>query len=91
MFAPHPAAKRVTQEAIRLINRAVNADTGINNLVVCVREPSIEVAQQLFTQPGINLLVVTGGEAVVEAARKITDKRLIAAGEAGDILAQFPV
>jgi aldehyde dehydrogenase len=80
VFAPHPAAKRVTQEAIRLINRAVNADTGINNLLVCVREPSIEVAQQLFTQPGINLLVVTGGEAVVEAARKNTDKRLIAAG-----------
>jgi aldehyde dehydrogenase len=80
VFAPHPAAKRVTKETIRIINRAVVAETGINNLLVCVREPSIEVAQQLFTQPGINLLVVTGGEAVVEAARKNTNKRLIAAG-----------
>lgn len=80
VFAPHPAAKRVTQETIRILNRAIVAETGIHNLVVCVREPSIEVAQQLFTKPGIHLLVVTGGEAVVAAARKSTDKRLIAAG-----------
>lgn len=80
VFAPHPGAKRTTQEAIRMINKAVAEETGIDNLVTCVREPSIQVAQQLFTQPGINLLVVTGGEAVVEAARKTTNKRLIAAG-----------
>ena len=79
-FAPHPAAKRTTQEAIRILNKAVHEETGIDNLMVCVREPTIEVAQKLFTYPGINLLVVTGGEAVVEAARKVTDKRLIAAG-----------
>lgn len=80
VFAPHPAAKRVTQETIRILNRAIVAETGVSNLLVCVREPSIEVAQQLFTHPGVNLLVVTGGEAVVEAARETTDKRLIAAG-----------
>ncbi len=34
----------------------------------------------MFKFPGIGLLVVTGGEAVVEAARKHTNKRLIAAG-----------
>ena len=80
VFAPHPAAKRVTQEAIRILNRAIYQATGINNLMVCVREPTIEVAQQLFVQEGINLLVVTGGEAVVEAARNATNKRLMAAG-----------
>jgi aldehyde dehydrogenase len=80
VFAPHPAAKRVTQEAIRILNKAIYQETGINNLMVCVGEPSIEVAQQLFVQEGINLLVVTGGEAVVEAARKATNKRLMAAG-----------
>ena len=42
--------------------------------------PDIETAQRLFKFPGIGLLVVTGGEAVVEAARKHTNKRLIAAG-----------
>jgi aldehyde dehydrogenase len=80
VFAPHPSAKRVTQETIRILNKAIFEEAGINNLMTCVRQPSIETAQQLFTFPGIHLLVVTGGEAVVEAARKTTNKRLIAAG-----------
>ena len=80
VFAPHPAAKRTTQETIRLLNRAVHEAIGIDNLMTCVREPSIEVAQRLFTFPGVGLLTVTGGEAVVDAARQLTDKRLIAAG-----------
>lgn len=80
VFAPHPSAKRVTQEAIRVLNKAIFEEAGIDNLMTCIRQPTIETAQQLFTFPGINLLVVTGGEAVVEAARKTTNKRLIAAG-----------
>ncbi|KAF1075010.1 aldehyde dehydrogenase family protein [Halodesulfovibrio sp. MK-HDV] len=80
VFAPHPAAKRITQEAIKIINKAVVAETGIANLVVAVKEPTIDAAKRLFTFEGINLLVVTGGEAVVEAARKTTNKRLMAAG-----------
>ena len=80
VFAPHPGAKRTTQEAIKILNKALHEEVGINNLMTCVKEPSIDNARQLFTYPGIDLLVVTGGEAVVEAARKTTNKRLIAAG-----------
>ena len=80
VFAPHPAAKKVSQLAISLINQAVVAAGGPANVVVTVAKPTIEVAQKLFRYPGINLLVVTGGEAVVAEARKHTDKRLIAAG-----------
>ncbi len=80
VFAPHPSAKRTSQEAIRILNKAICEEVDIDNLLVCVLNPTIETAQQLFTFPGIDLLVVTGGEAVVEAARKTTNKRLIAAG-----------
>ncbi|KLV07104.1 aldehyde dehydrogenase [Photobacterium aquae] len=80
VFAPHPAAKKVSQYAIQLVNRAVVEAGGPANLCTTVAEPSLENAQALFTYPGIGLLVVTGGDAVVEAARKVTDKRLIAAG-----------
>jgi aldehyde dehydrogenase len=80
VFGPHPNAKRTTKETIKAINKAVYDETEINNLLTCVREPSIEIARQLFSFPGINLLVVTGGEAVVEDARKGSNKRLIAAG-----------
>lgn len=53
---------------------------GPANLLVTVANPDIDTAQRLFKYHGIGLLVVTGGEAVVEAARKHTNKRLIAAG-----------
>jgi aldehyde dehydrogenase len=80
VFAPHPAAKGVSQRAVTLINEAVVAAGGPRNVITTVHKPNIETAQQLFSYPGINLLTVTGGEAVVEEARKHTDKRLIAAG-----------
>ena len=80
VFGPHPSAKRITWETIKMLNKAISEETGITNLLTCVKEPSIESAQKLFTSPGINLLVVTGGEAVVKAARDITNKWLIAAG-----------
>ncbi|TQI80911.1 acetaldehyde dehydrogenase [Serratia fonticola] len=80
VFAPHPAAKKVSQRAISLLNEAIVATGGPANLLVTVANADIETAQRLFKYPGIGLLVVTGGEAVVEAARKHTDKRLIAAG-----------
>jgi len=80
VFAPHPAAKGVSQRAITLLNEAIVAAGGPANLLVTVVKPDIDTAQRLFKYPGIGLLVVTGGEAVVEAARKHTDKRLIAAG-----------
>lgn len=80
VFAPHPAAKRTSQLAISLLNEAIVAAGGPANLLTTVVKPDIATAQRLFCYPGINLLVVTGGEAVVDAARKVTDKRLIAAG-----------
>jgi len=80
VFAPHPAAKKTSQRAVALINEAVVAAGGPANVVTTVAEPNIDVAQKLFRYPGINLLVVTGGEAVVHEARKHSDKRLIAAG-----------
>jgi aldehyde dehydrogenase len=80
VFAPHPAAKKVSQRAVTILNEAVAAAGGPENLLVTMAEPNIETAQRLFVHPGIHLLTVTGGEAVVHAARKITDKRLIAAG-----------
>ncbi|RMH63492.1 MAG: aldehyde dehydrogenase EutE [Calditrichaeota bacterium] len=80
VFAVHPAAKKVSQKAITLLNEAIVSAGGPEALLTTVAEPSIETAQQLFTWPGIDLLVVTGGGAVVKAARKVTDKRLMAAG-----------
>lgn len=80
VFAPHPHAKKVSQRTISIINEAVKAVGGPDTLLTTVANPTIETAQKLFRFPGIDLLVVTGGESVIEAARKTTNKRLMAAG-----------
>ncbi len=80
VFSPHPAAKAVSQRAIQLVNQASISAGGPCGIVTCVETPSLEAATQLFVYPGVHLLTITGGEAVVKAARKNTDKRLIAAG-----------
>ncbi len=80
VFAPHPAARKVSQRTIEVLNAASVEAGGPGNILTTVTRPDIETAQKLFKYPGIHLLVVTGGEAVVEAARRHTDKRLIAAG-----------
>lgn len=80
VILPRIRRRKVSQRAITLLNQAIVAAGGPENLLVTVANPDIETAQRLFKFPGIGLLVVTGGEAVVEAARKHTNKRLIAAG-----------
>lgn len=80
VFSPHPAAKAVSKRTIQLINQASVKAGGPSGIVTCVESPTLEVATALFSYPGIHLLTVTGGDAVVSAARATTDKRLIAGG-----------
>jgi acyl-CoA reductase-like NAD-dependent aldehyde dehydrogenase len=79
VFNVHPNAKRVSVENVRLINEAVVAAGGPENLVTAIAEPTIESAQRLMRHPRVRLLLVTGGPAVVAEALK-TDKRAITAG-----------
>jgi len=79
VFNPHPAAGSVSSFTINLLNSAIASAGGPANLLCTVAAPTIESAQRLFEHPEINLLVVTGGPAVVRAAMKST-KKVIAAG-----------
>lgn len=79
VFGPHPAAAKVSQLAVTLVNDAITEAGGPAGLVSCAQKPSVESAQILFTHPDIRLLVVTGGPAVVAAAAK-SGKKYIAAG-----------
>ncbi|MBF0543801.1 MAG: aldehyde dehydrogenase EutE [Candidatus Riflebacteria bacterium] len=79
VFAPHPAAAKVSQLAVSIMNEAVVEAGGPLNLMTCVLKPSIETGQALMVSPEIRLLVVTGGPAVVAAAAK-SGKRFVAAG-----------
>ena len=79
VFNAHPAAKGCSARAVELINKAIASAGGPANLVACTAEPTIESAQELMRHPGIRLLVVTGGPAVVQAAMN-SGKRAICAG-----------
>ncbi|MFN2370957.1 MAG: aldehyde dehydrogenase family protein [Candidatus Krumholzibacteriia bacterium] len=79
VFNVHPGAVRCSMETVRELNRAVAAAGGPPNLVTAVAVPTIESAGELMRHRGINLLVVTGGPAVVKAAMQ-SGKRAICAG-----------
>ena len=79
VFNAHPAAKATNAFTIDLMNRLLMAEGAPANLLTCVAEPTIESAHELMHAPGIRLLVVTGGPAVVKAAFA-AGKKVIAAG-----------
>ncbi|MBI6545493.1 MAG: aldehyde dehydrogenase EutE [Cyanobacteria bacterium NC_groundwater_1444_Ag_S-0.65um_54_12] len=78
-FNPHPNARRITHFTIDMLNRALQSAGAPPNLITSVAEPTIQTAQALMNHPGIRLLVVTGGPAVVKVAMG-SGKKVIAAG-----------
>ena len=79
VFNVHPSAKAVSCWHIHLLNEAIVGVGGPPNLLTTVAEPSIASANEMMQHPGVRLLVVTGGPAVVKAAMQ-TSKKVIAAG-----------
>jgi acyl-CoA reductase-like NAD-dependent aldehyde dehydrogenase len=79
VFNTHPSAWRVCAWHVHLINEAIVAAGGPDNLVCSVAEPTIESAQALMKHPLTRILTVTGGPGVVKEAMN-SGKRAIAAG-----------
>lgn len=79
VFNVHPGAKRVSAYQLQLLNRAIVAAGGPADLLTAPAEPTIESAQALMRHPGIRILLITGGEAVVKLAMA-SGKRAICAG-----------
>lgn len=79
VFNPHPAAKKVSIETMRILNEAIAAAGGPNSLICSVKEPSLESGKTIMEHPDVPLLSITGGEAVVKVAMK-TGKKVVAAG-----------
>ncbi len=79
VYNPHPAAKRASQEAMRILNEAIVSAGGPATLITTVKEPSLESGQVIMNHKDIKMLSITGGEAVVAVAMK-TGKKVVAAG-----------
>ena len=79
VFNVHPGAKNISRFVIGLLNEAITGNGGPPNLVCGIAEPTIESAQALMKHPGIRVVVVTGGGAVVKQAMS-SGKRAVCAG-----------
>jgi len=79
VFNTHPSAKGVSRFLVEELNDAIVQAGGPPNLWCCIAEPTIESAQALMKHPGIRLIAVTGGPAVVKQAMQ-SGKRAVSAG-----------
>ena len=79
VFNPHPGGAACAALAIHEFNEAIKAELGIENLLCTVEKPSIESFNELCASEDVNMLCITGGPGVVDAAMK-AGKRAICAG-----------
>jgi aldehyde dehydrogenase len=76
---PHPGGAAVAALAVNEFNEAIKAELGISNLITTVEKPTLDSFNDLCASDDVNLLCITGGPGVVDAAMK-TGKRAICAG-----------
>lgn len=79
VFNVHPGARRVSNRLVALLNDAIAGAGGPRNALCAIGTPTLESAGKLMRHAGINLMVVTGGPAVVKAAMA-SGKKAVCAG-----------
>ena len=79
VFNVHPGCKNTSMAVVRLLNEAVVEAGGPDNLMAGMVEPTLDSAKALVNHPGVDMLVITGGAALIADAFA-TRKRVIAAG-----------
>jgi acyl-CoA reductase-like NAD-dependent aldehyde dehydrogenase len=68
VISPHPVAKSVSAAAARHLAEAAEAAGAPSGLIQCVEEPSIPLVQDIMSSDRINVIIATGGTAMVRAA-----------------------
>jgi acetaldehyde dehydrogenase / alcohol dehydrogenase len=65
IFSPHPRAKNCTREAAKIVLEAAVAAGAPENIIGWIDEPTVPLSQALMQHPDINLILATGGPAMV--------------------------
>jgi acetaldehyde dehydrogenase (acetylating) len=68
VFSPHPAAARCTMETSRAVAGAAERAGAPAGVIECLTIPTLEAAQELMKHDGVDLILATGGSAMVRAA-----------------------
>lgn len=68
VVSPHPLARRVCAEAVHLLAEAAQAAGAPDGCLQVVEEPTIPLIEALMSDAEVDVIVATGGTAVVRAA-----------------------
>ena len=68
VISPHPAAKKVSVVAANHLAAAAEAAGAPSGLIQCIEDPSIPLVQDIMSSDRINVIIATGGTAMVRAA-----------------------
>lgn len=66
IMAPHPKTKKTSCMMVDLMRKALKENGANEDLIQCIKEPSLELANELMRQ--CDLIVATGGTSMVKAA-----------------------
>lgn len=79
VFSPHPRAKEVSIKLITMLNKALVEAGAPKNLIVTVKNPSVDNTNIMMKHPKVRVLVATGGPGIVKMVMS-TGKKAIGAG-----------
>ena len=68
VLSPHPVAKECSADAARHLAAAAESAGAPSGLIQCVEEPSVPLVQDIMASDKINVIMATGGTAMVRAA-----------------------
>ncbi|MBI3550257.1 MAG: aldehyde dehydrogenase EutE [Elusimicrobia bacterium] len=68
VFAPHPASRRVCQDAMKVLHDAAVAAGAPRSVITTVETASQENTKALLAHPDVKVNMVTGGPAIVKVA-----------------------
>jgi acetaldehyde dehydrogenase (acetylating) len=68
VMSPHPRSVRCVRETCRILNEAAVRAGAPDGLVLCLSAPSLEATRELMTHSQTDVILATGGSALVKAA-----------------------
>src|ERR1700733_4159308 len=68
VVSPHPMARKVSVDAVAVMAQAAVGAGAPDGCIQIVEEPTIPLIEALMADPGTDVIVATGGSAVVRAA-----------------------
>ena len=68
VLSPHPFARKCSADAARHLAAAAEAAGAPSGLIQCVEEPTVALVEDIMSSDKINVIMATGGNAMVRAA-----------------------